>query len=71
MMEDANYNQFSSFMRVVFAGDLVDGPLVYIKVPDIADVADYTVMVEQVSADAPPHAQRSLTGYSISVAVDE
>ena len=71
MMQDGNFNQFSSFMRVVVAGDLVDGPLVYIQVPDIADVANYTVTVEQVSADAPPHAQRSLTGYSVSVAVDE
>jgi len=71
MMQDGSFNQFTTFMRVIVAGDLVDGPLVYIRVPDIADVADYTVTIEQVAADAPPHAQRSLTGYSVSVAVDE
>jgi len=58
-------------MRVMVAGDLVDGPVVYIGVPDTRDVADYSATIEQVSADAPPHGQRSLTGYSITFAVDD
>jgi hypothetical protein len=71
MMEDGSFNQFSSFMRVVVAGPLVDGDLVYIHVPDIGDLSDYTATIEQVAANAPPHAQRSLTGYSLTIAVDD
>lgn len=71
MMQKGEFNQFSTYMRVVVAGDLVDGPVAYIKVPDTRDVASYIATVEQVSTDAPPHTQRSLSGYSISIAVDD
>jgi hypothetical protein len=70
MMQRGDFNQFPTFMRVVVSGDLVDGPVAYIGVPDIRDVADYTVTVEQVAVKA-TNAQRSLTGYSVSVAVDD
>ncbi len=71
MMEDGSYNITASFTRIVVSGSLVDGPVAYVHVPDVGEVSSYAAIVEQVANNTPPHAQRSLTGYSIAVAVDE
>jgi len=69
MMQRGDFNQFPTFMRVVVSGNLTDGPVAYILVPDTRDVAAYSVTVEQVAVKA-TNAQRALTGYSVNVAVD-
>jgi hypothetical protein len=66
MMQDGSYSAVSTFTRIVVAGNLVDGPVAYLFVPDVNDIATYTVTVEQVAVKA-TNAQRSLTGYSIAV----
>lgn len=70
MVQDGSYGTFSTFTRIVAAGDLVDGPLAYIYVPDVGSISDYVVTVEQVAVKA-TNAQRTLGGYSIGVAVEE
>ena len=66
MMQDGNYETFPTFTRIVVAGNLTDGPVAYLFVPDVGDISDYVVTVEQVAVKA-THAQRSLTGYAVTV----
>lgn len=69
MMQDGSYNKFPTFTRIVVAGNLTDGPVAYLFVPDVHDISTYAVTIEQVAVKA-TNAQRALTGYSFSVAVD-
>jgi len=52
--------------RVVVAGDIVDGILVGIQVPDVSRPGDYTVSIGQV-ASRTSHLLRPLASYSIKV----
>jgi hypothetical protein len=66
MMQEGSYGEVSTYTRVVIAGNLVDGPVAYLFVSDVADIATYVATVEQVAVKA-TNAQRSLAGYSITV----
>jgi hypothetical protein len=52
--------------RVIVAGDVVDGILVRIHVPDVSKVGDYHVTIGQVAART-THALQSVGSYSITV----
>jgi hypothetical protein len=52
--------------RVVVAGDIVDGILVRIHVPDVSRVKEYSVTLGQV-ASRTSHALHSVGAYSITV----
>ena len=67
MMQDGSYGTFPTFTRIVVSGDLTDGPVAYLFVPDVNAISTYVVTVEQVAVKA-TNAQRSLAGYSIAVA---
>ena len=68
MTQSSAFSVTPSFTRVVAAGDLTDGVVAQIAVPDINDVSSYAVIVDQVAVRN-SFAQRSLTGYSIAVSV--
>lgn len=67
MVQDGSYGAVSTYTRIVAAGNLTDGPMVYLFVPDVHEIASYVPTIEQVAVKA-TNAQRSLTGYSITVA---
>lgn len=67
MVEDGSYAAVTGGTRVVVAGNITDGVLAHIWVPDVADAGNYAVTVEQVSIRTAPYTQRTLTGYSIAV----
>jgi len=52
--------------RLVVAGNVVDGLLVRIRVPDVSKVGDYTVTIGQVASRA-SHTLRPIGTYSITV----
>jgi hypothetical protein len=66
MVQDGSYTIQPSFTRVVVAGNIVDGIVVRVAVPDINDAASYSVVMEQVAVRN-TFAQRSTSGYSIAV----
>jgi hypothetical protein len=66
MIQDGSYTIQPSFTRIVVAGNIVDGVVARVAVPDINDVASYSVVMEQVAVRN-TFAQRPLTGYSIAV----
>lgn len=67
MVQDGSYTLQPSFTRIVVAGNIVDGVVAGIYVPDINDAASYSVVMEQVAVRN-TFAQRSTSGYSIAVA---
>ncbi|HVX89933.1 MAG TPA: hypothetical protein VG940_13445 [Gemmatimonadales bacterium] len=66
MIQDGSYTIQPSYTRIVVAGNIVDGVVARVAVPDINDAASYSVVMEQVAVRN-SFAQRSLTGYSIAV----
>ena len=68
MIADGSYNTVGTQTRIVAAGPITDGALAYLYVPDVGDVTNYTVTVEQVAHNT-TFAQRSLVGYSFAVSV--
>jgi hypothetical protein len=69
MVQDGSYTVADTFTRVVVAGDLTDGPVAYLFVPDIHDLSSYVATVEQVAVKA-TNAQRSVAGYTVTAAVE-
>jgi hypothetical protein len=69
MVQDGSFTIQPSLTRIVVAGNIVDGVVAQIEVPDIADVANYSVVMEQATIRTAPWTQQSLTGYSIAVSV--
>ncbi len=68
MVADGSYNTVGTQTRIVAAGPITDGALAFLYVPDVGDVANYLVTVEQVAHNT-TFAQRSLVGYSFAVSV--
>lgn len=66
MVKSGSYTINASYTRVVVAGDIVDGAVARIHVPDVSASANYTVTVEQ-AANRVSFAQQNLSGYSIAV----
>ena len=66
MVQKGSYVINPTFTRAVVAGNIVDGIIAKIHVPDVAKVANYSAVVEQ-AANRTSFAQQSLTGYSIAV----
>lgn len=66
MVQDGSYVINPSFTRAVVAGNIVDGVIVRIHVPDVAAVANYQVTVEQAS-NRYSFTQQNIAGYSIAV----
>lgn len=66
MVQQGSYVINPTFTRAVVAGNIVDGIIAKIHVPDVGKVASYTVAVEQV-ANRTSFAQQNLTNYSIAV----
>ena len=66
MVQDGSFTIQPSFTRIVVAGNIIDGVVAGVYVPDIHDAANYSVVMEQVAVRN-TFAQRSLTGYSIAV----
>lgn len=66
MVDNGSYVINPSFTRVVVAGDLTDGIVVRVHVPDVGNAADYSVLIEQAAARN-TFAQQSLTNYSVAV----
>lgn len=54
-------------VRVVVAGNLTPGPVAEIKVPDVKKAGNYSATVREVSVRV-THAQRAITGYSLTIA---
>jgi hypothetical protein len=69
MVQEGSYTVQPTLTRVVVAGNIVDGVVAQVAVPDIDDAANYSVVVEQVSIRNAPFTQRALGGYSIAVSV--
>lgn len=67
MVQDGSYTIQPTYTRIVVAGNITDGVVAGIYVPDINDVAAYSVVMEQVSVRN-TFTQRSISGYSIAVA---
>ena len=68
MVQDGSYTVQSNFTRIVAAGNLTDGVVARIAVPDVGNVGDYSVVMEQVAVRN-TFAQRGLLNYSITVSV--
>jgi hypothetical protein len=66
MVQDGSYLINPTFTRVVAAGNLVDGVVAKIWVPDVTIIGSYSITVEQ-AAKRTTFAQQTLTGYSISI----
>ena len=66
MVQDGSYTIQSSFTRIVVAGNITDGVVAGVYVPDVNDAASYSVVMEQVAVRN-TFAQRSISGYSIAV----
>lgn len=66
MVQTGSYVVNSGFTRVVVAGNIVDGVIAKIYVPDVSASANYSVTVEQ-AANRVSFAQQGLAGYSIAV----
>lgn len=67
MVQDGNFAAVSGGTRVVLAGDITDGVVATIWVPDLANASRYSVTMEQVAVRG-TNAQRSIAGYGITVA---
>ena len=66
MVQDGSYGTVTGGTRVVVAGNLTDGVVARIHVPDINDVANYSVVIEQIAVRN-TFAQRATGGYSVTV----
>lgn len=66
MVQDGSYTVQSSFTRIVVAGNITDGLVAGVYVPDINNASAYSVVVEQVAVRN-TYAQRSPSGYTITV----
>lgn len=66
MVQDGSYAAVTGGTRVVVAGNLVDGTVAQIHVPDVNNVADYSVVIEQIAVRN-TFAQRATGGYSVMV----
>lgn len=66
MVQDGSYAAVTGGTRVVVAGNITDGVVATIWIPDLADASHYTVTVEQVAVRN-TFVQRPLTNYSIAV----
>lgn len=69
MMQDGSYAAVSTYTRIVVSGNLTDGPVAYLFVPDTREISSYVATVEQVAVKA-TNAQRALAGYTITAAVE-
>ncbi len=68
MIADGQYSTVGNQTRIVAAGPITDGALAFLYVPDVGDVSNYAVTVEQVAHNT-TFAQRSVVGYSFAVTV--
>lgn len=66
MVQDGSYTIQPTYTRIVVAGNIVDGIVARVAVPDINDAASYSVVMEQVAVRN-TYTQRALTGYSVAV----
>lgn len=66
MVQDGSYATVTGGTRIVVAGNLTDGIIARVHVPDIKDVADYSVVIEQIAVRN-TFAQRAMGGYSVTV----
>lgn len=66
MVQDGSYTIQPTFTRIVVAGNIVDGVVAGIYVPDVNDASSYSVVMEQVAVRV-TNAQRSISGYTIAV----
>lgn len=66
MVQAGSYSIQPSLTRVVVAGNIIDGVVAQVAVPDVNDAASYSVIMEQVAVRN-TNAQRSVSGYSIAV----
>jgi hypothetical protein len=66
MVQSGSYVINPTFTRIVVAGDLTDGLVAKVHVPDVGNAADYTVTIEQAAART-TFAQQPLSGYSVTV----
>ncbi|HWA40335.1 MAG TPA: hypothetical protein VG712_01925, partial [Gemmatimonadales bacterium] len=66
MVQDGSYAAVTGGTRIVVAGNLTDGIVARVHVPDVNDAGDYSVVIEQVAVRN-TFTQRSLTGYSMAV----
>jgi hypothetical protein len=70
-VSSSNYTIFTAqpgptIRKVVVAGNLTNGVLVTIAVPDVALAGQYTAVLEQVAA-RDTYAQQDLSGYTLQV----
>lgn len=66
MVQNGSYVINPSFTRVVVAGNIVDGVVALVHVPDVGLAASYSTTIEQAAART-TFAQQSLSGYSIAI----
>ncbi|HEX7917867.1 MAG TPA: hypothetical protein VF454_00615 [Gemmatimonadales bacterium] len=66
MVQDGSYTVQPSYTRIVVAGDITDGVVAGVYIPDVHDASSYSVVMEQVAVRN-TFAQRSIGGYSIAV----
>jgi len=66
MVQSGSYVINGGFTRVVVAGNLVDGAVVKVRVPDVQNASDYSVLIEQAAVRT-TFAQQNLSGYSVTV----
>lgn len=66
MVQDGSYATVTGGTRIVVAGNLTDGIIARVHVPDIKDVADYSVVIEQIAVRN-TFTQRATGGYSVTV----
>ncbi|HET7041190.1 MAG TPA: hypothetical protein VFI13_04195 [Gemmatimonadales bacterium] len=67
MVQSGSYVINPTFTRVVTAGNIVDGIIAKIHVPDVDKAASYSATVEQASIRTAPYTQQSLTNYTIAI----
>lgn len=67
MTQEVSARIEDAYTRVVAAGNITDGIVVRIWVPDVNQASDYSVIMEQATMRTAPFTQRSIASYSIAV----
>lgn len=66
MVQNGSFTVQPTYTRIVVAGNIIDGVVAGVYVPDVHDASSYSVVMEQVAVRN-TFTQRSISGYSIAV----